>query len=63
MKRLIEASTTRRGHEWKVSPSTIEIDSLLQADAPPIPISIEELADVVFEVELLISIPPISIPE
>jgi hypothetical protein len=46
-----------------VGPSKKEIDLLLQADAPPIPISIEELAAVEFEVELLISIPPISIPE
>jgi hypothetical protein len=47
----------------QTGPSTRDVDLLLQADAPPIPISIEELADVVFEVELLISIPPISIPE
>jgi hypothetical protein len=49
--------------EWKVGPSNEEIDLLLQADAPPIPISIEELAAVEFEVEFPISIPPISIPE
>jgi len=43
-----------------MGPSVIEIDLLLQE---PIPISIEELSEVEFEVELPISIPPISIPE
>ena len=46
-----------------VGPSTTDKHSLLQAEAPPMPISIEELEEVVFEVELPISIPPISIPE
>jgi hypothetical protein len=46
-----------------MGPSKQRTNSLLQADAPPIPISIEELADVVLEVEFPISIPPISIPE
>ena len=47
---------SRRG----MGPSTMETDSLLQE---PMPISIEELSEVEFEVEFPISIPPISIPE
>jgi hypothetical protein len=52
-----------RGVTRETGPSTTDVDSLLQAEAPPMPISIEELADVVLEVEFPISIPPISIPE